>query len=199
VVHELEPLIGLADEAASHEIAQYAQSTTSARLQRMRDALRALRSLAESASPAETTTFDLADCVREAVGGQRLSDTIECSLGGEDSVMVTGERATILMVLRNALANAAEALAQGTHGHGPARVVVTWGVNDRAAWIAVLDSGGGVSNGGIQSPQFGFSTKPGHFGIGLALTARIASRLGGSAILEPAPGGWTRYQFSWPQ
>jgi signal transduction histidine kinase len=199
VVHELEPLIGLAEEAASHEIGGYGASTTYTRLRRIRDALRTLRSLAESASPAQTTDFDLAECVHEAVNGHRANADVVLSLRGEEPTLVTGERATVLMVLRNALANAFEAALQGTHGRGPARIVVTWGVNDRAAWLAVLDNGPGPPNGGIHNPQFGASTKPGHFGIGLALTARMATRLGGDTILEPAPGGWTRYQFSWPQ
>ncbi|WP_210494207.1 sensor histidine kinase [Patulibacter sp. SYSU D01012] len=100
--------------------------------------------------------------------------------------------ADLVTVVGNLVDNAIDAAAAGAPGGG-GRVEVLLGVVDGEVVIEVRDDGPGLPPGPPERLfRPGVSTKPagpGGRGVGLALVAGAAARLGGTATAEDRPGG----------
>jgi len=150
----------------------------------------------------------LVDAVRLAVDMARpiaAEKRVEVRLD-IDPALVLAAAGPAYTVLSNALRNAIEA----TEGEG--RIEVRAAAVDRAgvrcAELLVIDDGPGPIDGaGDRVFDYGYTTKPGGLGVGLAMLRQIAGEVGGEISLTrnpPTVDGWrpqrpgARFLFRWP-
>jgi signal transduction histidine kinase len=93
----------------------------------------------------------------------------------------------IVVVVRNLLANALEAAAEGG---GPAEVRLRLGERGDALLVEVQDSGPGLTEARLQTLfEPGTSDKPGGMGLGLSICRAIVEAHGGTLWAEAGPSG----------
>ena len=226
-LHELRPLIGLLEAAASDEIAHYESSRTRSSLERMRSLLEAIERLRKASAPVATQEFDLTDLVvriaaDETKQGRATLDSLKENseddidlvdgleqeswsvsvrllLAREDPVMTTGDPTLVEMALANALRNAIEAVLEVSDSKR-ADVTLNWGVTDSDSWVVVLDDGCGLPPGWERLAKVGTSTKKseGHLGMGLPIAQRAIESTRGSIVLMPRSNGGVACEIRWP-
>ncbi|MBX3269402.1 MAG: ATP-binding protein [Sandaracinaceae bacterium] len=136
----------------------------------------------------------LIDDVREsliATGGIEIAVDVDAKAR---SVDVDGLQ--MRQVLANLLLNAVQALEP----RGSGRVELRARIEDRALCVDVLDDGPGFPEG-LRERVFEplFTTKPGGIGLGLALTARIVQKHGGTIEARERDGGGAHVRLSIPE
>ena len=226
-LHELRPLIGLLEAAASDEIGHYESSRTRSSLERVRSLLEGIERLRKASAPVATQDFDLTDLVVRiaadetkqgraildslkeksedgidlvnGLGQQSRSVPVRLLLAREDPVMTTGDPTLIEMALANALRNAIEAVLEVSDSKR-ADVTLNWGVTDSDGWVVVLDNGCGLPPGWERMAKVGTSTKKseGHLGMGLPIAQRAIESTRGSIVLMPRPNGGVACEIRWP-
>jgi signal transduction histidine kinase len=195
-VHEFRPLVGLARVHAQREVPNFETSQTAAQLRRMQTLLRGIDTLGMAAAAPKLRTVDLASIVREAAAScaEELRaeghDDSDPSLDGPEPLWVYTDPDLLTLALRNGIKNALEASANTADP-----VVISWDQSSVEFWVAVLDFGVGLPPEGKALFSIGTTTKPQHFGIGLAIVERVASTLNGTPTLESLPNGATRFQL----
>jgi signal transduction histidine kinase len=195
-VHEFRPLVGLARVHANHEITDFETSQTGAVLRRMQALLRGIDTLGKAAAAPKVKTFDLGTVVREAARScvdelATLGDpVVGPSFDGQEPLAVESDPDLLMLAIRNGIRNALEASAGIDQP-----VVIAWGQSDVDFWVSVLDFGIGLPTEGKALFAIGSTTKPEHFGIGLAIVERVAATLGGIITLESLPDGTTRFEL----
>ncbi len=195
-VHEFRPLVGLARVHAGREIEDFDSSETAALLRRMQVLLRGIDTLGKASTAPRLRKADLAGVVRDAAAScvdevQGVGLTAPApALAGDDPLEVNTDPELLTLALRNGIKNALEASAEASDP-----VVITWGRSSLEYWVAVLDFGTGLPPDGRSLFSIGSTTKPQHFGIGLAIVERVVAALGGNASLDSRPDGSTRFEL----
>jgi signal transduction histidine kinase len=108
--------------------------------------------------------------------------------------VVEADRAMLLQIFNNLVANASEAHA------GPGSIDVTTRADGIGWWqLQVRDRGAGMDTAAIARiwDPF-FSTKAGHQGLGLSAVAGIVRRLGGEIDVESKPGDGATFSLRLP-
>ena len=123
----------------------------------------------------------LEDCAREC-----KVHLVAASL--DDSLMISGNPATLRHAFSNLLRNSAEAARNGT----PVRVEVSAQNDGERTRIVLRDDGAGIKPENLSKifTPF-FTTKPEGTGLGLALVHRIVSQLGGTLDVASDASGTT--------
>ena len=186
-LHELRPLVGLLELAATSEIGHYDCSRTKVSVDRVRSFLDAIERLRKASAPPDIQEFDLTDLVIRAAADESmqgratlynfeqatnedggLDDESEHSsqqpfvkllLARQDPVVTTGDPTLVGMAVANALRNAIEAVLEVNEAHRT-EIVVNWGITDVDSWIAVLDEGCGLPMGWDRLTDPGTKPKP---------------------------------------
>jgi signal transduction histidine kinase len=193
LVHELRRPLGLARLAAGHgDVA-----TTSTYLDRMERLLDAMEHLVTLAAGGASTEFDLDALAEDIAAEHHERFGIPVELLDRSTVIVSGNRGAVELILRNGVANACESTQQ-LGLESPRAVAVSFGRTDRDAWIAVLDHGVGIE-GGFDPFTFATTRKPGHDGVGLALARQAAKALRGTLTLTQREDGGATLRLTWPQ
>ena len=214
-LHELRPLIGLLEAAASDELIHYESSRTRSSLERIRSLLEAIGKLGKASAPVAIQEFDLTDLVVRIAADETkqgratlkenseddidLVDGVRLLLAREDPVMTTGDPTLVAVALDNALKNAIEAVLEVSDSKR-ADVTLNWGVTDSDSWVVVLDDGCGLPPGWERLAKVGISTKKseGHFGMGLPIAQRAIESTRGSLVLMPRLNGGVACELRWP-
>jgi signal transduction histidine kinase len=136
-----------------------------------------------------SAALDLADLARRAAREPAL-EGVEATVAAPEAAPMAGDPDLLSRVLRNLLANAAQA-ERAVGRRGPIEVTVE--AAEAGAWrLAVADRGPGVPAelaGRLFDP---FVTgRPGGAGLGLALCRRIVLLHGGEIDVHPRAGGGT--------
>lgn len=198
LVHELAPILGKLELAASDEVADYKASGTKREVAKLKDLLQALRRLAQASEPPRMEEFNLSELVRAIADEESgRADSVSVRTAGPGTCHVIGDDGLIEMALRNGIRNAIDASTAVTD-RSPATVTVSWGLGDEEAWVSVLDEGIGLSG---QQDQFfapGVSTKAEHWGYGLTIARIVAEQHEGFATLEPRKVG-AKFEIRWNQ
>ncbi|UCE30688.1 MAG: HAMP domain-containing histidine kinase, partial [Burkholderiales bacterium] len=108
---------------------------------------------------------------------------------------------SLVHLLVGLLNNAVDATQQGAHAaaRGLPRVQLRWRIVDGCLRVSVRDFGPGLTHRQrALAGAFGFSTKPGGLGLGLALGHLTAERLGGLLTLRDADEGGTIAELELP-
>ena len=78
-------------------------------------------------------------------------------------------------------------------------MVMNWGTTDVDSWLTILDNGPGLSDRVRDPFQFATTTKRAHLGVGLTITRRALSSLGGRGpSSEPPETGGALFEVRWP-
>jgi signal transduction histidine kinase len=196
LVHEIAPLIGTARLHASRELAGVADSRTIRDLEQIERVLKAIDELARASSAPVLRSMNLADLATEVALGQQDRTAAEIQLAGDDPFFVQADAALLQIILRNAIANAVEAVeAVGSVTLEP--IVVSWGKTPREYRLTVLDRGVGLPQPTESLFDMGISSKGGkHSGMGLYLVRRAARSLRGEVTLEGRDRG-VLFEFRW--
>lgn len=198
-VHEFRPLVGLTRVHAQREIDDFDSSETASLLRRMQVLLQGIDTLGKASSAPRLRIADLSGVVRDAsascVDELRGSGLMvpAPALDGDEPLEVRTDPELLTLALRNGIKNALEASAEASDP-----IVITWGRSSLEYWVAVLDFGAGLPPDGRSLFSIGATTKPQHFGIGLAIVERVVSALGGNATLESQSDGSTCFELRLP-
>ncbi|WP_438026644.1 sensor histidine kinase [Sorangium sp. So ce233] len=125
-----------------------------------------------------------AECARRAAACARIGDSgARVELTAQDGD-VDVDPIELSVAVRCLIENAMESMAGGG-------VVVLQGTSTGSRYlIEIMDTGvapGGVDHEAMMSPFY--TTKPGHFGLGLNIAKRVARRYGGTLVLEAREQG----------
>lgn len=195
LVHELRPIVGRLDLAASQEIANYESSRTKAEWQHLQKMLSAIDKLSKAASSPMLKEFDLSTAIDEIVQAESLNKKIVIQCAGPRPCLAMSSSELVELVLSNAVRNAIEA----SETVESTKVVITWDATDLDYWVSVLDRGCGLPPGADRVYDFGTTTKRGHLGVGLALARQAAVSLAGNIMLTAREGGGVNFEFRWPK
>jgi signal transduction histidine kinase len=204
LVHEIEPILGIARLCAQKEIKDYQGSKTKQQLDRLATVLRAIDTLSRAASAPIIEEFDLSDLVRSIAESEYPVQEIGVDLAGPKPMVVVADKALIEIALVNGLRNALEAtraflkISSLETARTP-KVTVSWGETDRDYWLTVLDRGIGLPHGLDRVWDMGLTTKEDHLGMGLAIAQRAVLSLRGKILLNPRADGGAAYEFRWPK
>lgn len=225
IVHELRRLVGFARGSAAGEIDGFSYSRTRADFDRLSALLNAVERLGEVAGIPYSEEFDLGGLVHDLAArvllehprqsptenddngspqesteeGDENPYSIEIELLGPQPLLIRSDSALIELAARNGLLNAVEAsLGIEEAQAGPPTVVMNWGTTDVDSWLTILDNGPGLSDR-IRDPfQFAKTTKRAHLGVGLTITRRAVTSLGGRVLLQSRPDRGALFEVRWP-
>jgi signal transduction histidine kinase len=196
-LHEIAPLLGLARAAAESDLDEDSQVRT--QLERMRAVTGALRQLVSASAVPERREFDLA----ELLTALRVSPPAACPDGvvgtrGDSPFVISGDRDLIELAVRPLLTNAIEAVMSVAPTPPARSVMLSYGSEHSAYYIAIIDAGPGLA-AGAEPFALGVSTKEGHFGLGLETARTAIESLGGSLTLEGNRQGGATAILLWPR
>lgn len=195
VLHEIKPLVAEVFRAARDELAdEFAESTTSSSIDRLRAFLDVVKRLWEASASPQTVEFDVSDLIAREIAASGVgAETVIATR--VDPVVVSGDPDLLRLALQNVLRNAVEASVDCA-----APVVVNCDTNDHHAWIVVLDEGVGLPDASekVWEPGVTRKSKEEHFGWGLSITQRAVHSMGGTVRLAPREYGGTACEIRWP-
>lgn len=194
LVHEARGLLTRVDDAARADIgAPFESSETARGIDRMRAFLRVVHQLHDAAASPHNREFDLSDFLASCARDAGFADD-QVLAARSEPVIVVGDPDLLELAYVNVLRNAVEASQESGR-----KVICNCGLNDKEAWIAVLDEGVGLPVGFSQAAEPGQTTKSKdqHFGWGLTIAQRAIHSLGGSLSLRPRHGGGTACEIRW--
>ena len=194
-IHELRKPLGRALLYAQREIADFDLSKTGEELVRLQQFLDGLEELATATGTATPKEVNLRSLIAEeaSVAGE-LEGAPRIELRGPPSLDVIVDPALIRLVVSNGLRNAVEAVVSAESNQP---IIISWGETDREYYMAILDSGPGVSPEAESLFEIGESSKRGHVGFGLALARQASRSLGGEIVLSNLEDGLTRFEMRW--
>ena len=197
VLHQLNPIIGDIEQAATAEIAGYADSQIAARIGQIKLQAAAIAKLYNAAKPPTIEEFDLAPLIRNCLPNDLGHHRCQISFQGPSPLMVQGDTSLIAIAVTNGLRNAIEAcLSVATDDLKPA-IIITWDATERDYWISILDEGVGFHGSIPGAFEIGTSTK-GHGGHGLPAVRAAMLSLSGSADLIPQKDKGCTLSLTWP-
>ena len=197
LVHEIEPILGLARLYAGKEVPDYESSQIKRQLDRLGSLLRAIDTLSRAAAVPKQEELDFAELVHRIAEAENEGHKARIEFAGSDPMVVVGDRALLEVVLSNGLRNAIEATEET--GRADGRVVVTWGETDRDHWLAILDHGPGLPGGASRLFDIGSTTKEGHHGMGLALARQAMASMGGVIAVRSREQEGAALECRWPK
>lgn len=198
ILHELAAPIGLVKEAASHEIPEFSQSRTKARLDRIDRIFEGVQRLKEAAATPRPEGFDLSQLILEEIAAETEGKDVTVSVQGPQPFAITSDPRLLRLAICNGLRNAIEAVI-GIENKDPHQVIVTWGETDIDYWIVVIDRGPGIPTPIDPAFKVGNTNKKGHSGFGLAIAHLAMESLNGTVSLHQAHDGGARFELRWEQ
>lgn len=142
------------------------------------------------------TSFDLIRMLHEVAGDVKLgrSDVPRIEIPAAERLRVWADPEQLRQVLRNLMANAADAAGSG------GEVRVTLGEDTGGMWIEVADDGPGIPHKEREQVfQPFYTTKAGGTGLGLSIASRIVEDHGGELRLADGAGKGTVFRVELPR
>ena len=197
-LHEIKPIVGVLKVYAAKEVPNYGRSRTSREIQRLSQFLRAIGTLCQAASPPKLEELDLAGLVKKVATQESQDSEVRVQTSGLSPMQIVSDSTMLEIAVANGLRNAIEATEACEEQGEEATVTVVWGMDDRDAWITILDRRIGLPLGIDRVFGIGVSNKEGHLGMGLANAKRAIESLAGEVSVSPRQDGGTRLGFRWP-
>jgi signal transduction histidine kinase len=197
ILHQLNPLIGDIEQAASKEVDNYAASRTKVRIGQIKLQTDAITKLYNAAKPAVYEEFELAAVIKNCLPSDLDSGRCLINFAGPTPLLAQGDPSLVTIAVTNGLRNAIEAsIPVSTDDHKP-HIIISWNATDRDYWIAILDEGVGFIGNIEGAFEIGTSTK-GHSGHGLPGIRAAMLSMSGSAELIPNKDKGCTLNLSWP-
>jgi signal transduction histidine kinase len=199
--HELGPIIGRLEVAASLELPSYGVGKTSyAEIQKLKRLAESITMLASAARSPKKESIELAGAVRDATARVVASPEplahIMVSHVGPEPLIVTSDRFLLDLVIENALRNSFDAL-KTSKPQEEWSVVATWGTDRKSVWIAINDNGPGLDALPSQLVEPGVTNKEGHAGFGLFIVQQAIKSMGAIFEIKNASEGGAVFRVEW--
>jgi signal transduction histidine kinase len=198
LVHEIEPIIGELRLVAAREVGNFEGSETKQKIERLLEMAEAIARLGQAASPPRIEDLELSALVDEIVSteGKRFSGKLKRE--GPRPFVIRADKTFLKFAITNGLRNAIEATADLSKGDERGQIVISWEKTDRDCWLSIIDDGIGCPASVTKAFEFGTTTKPGHFGVGLAIAKQAVESMHGTINLRNERAGETCFEISWP-
>jgi signal transduction histidine kinase len=199
LLHEVEPIVGSLSVYANEEVTDYKNSKTKRQVDRLNGFLEAIGEIRKALSPPTYREFDLAEMILGSTDVVTHDKGIELQRAGRAPFIILGDRSRLEVAFLNGLRNAAEAtnLVEPHKVREP--IVINWGSTDDEYWIAILDSGLGIKANSQRVFEFGTTTKPNHFGVGLPTARQALASVSGTVSISPREPVGVRFEMRWPR
>ncbi|WP_313207540.1 ATP-binding protein [Stenotrophomonas sp.] len=195
LLHEVSSVVGAIGMHCAREIEGYQNSKTRESIERLKSLLAAIRRLKKAVAVPAPTEFELSSLVitiaREEAGNS-FGDTIK--LGGPRPFSVITDCDALSIAIANGMRNAIE--ASTTNSEKP-EVTINWGRAGGETFLAIIDSGPGLPENSSLIAQLGQTSKPGHFGFGLATAQQAMDSIMGSMILTNDQSKGAIFELRW--
>ncbi|MDN3276889.1 hypothetical protein QWJ07_21680 [Frankia sp. RB7] len=199
VLHQLNPLIGDIEQAASSEVAEFDESATKSRILQIKLQIEAITKLYHAAKPAKLEEFDLAPAVKNCLPNDLEHERCTINFIGETPMLALGDQSLISIAVTCGLRNAIEACIPVAAENFRPQIVINWGATDKEYWISIIDEGVGFRGAAAGAFELGATTKTGHSGNGLATVRTAMQSLSGLAELVPQKDRGCGLHLSWPK
>ena len=130
VLHQLSPLIGDIEQAATAEIGDFEASNTKTRIGQIKLHADAIAKLYNAAKPAMIEEFDLAAIIRNCLPHDLDHQRCEISFAGPAPLMAQGDPSLITIAVTNGLRNAIEACLPVAADEQKPHIVINWNATD---------------------------------------------------------------------
>lgn len=173
--------------------------------ERLTQLVNAMLQLAAAGSePWSSERFDLTELVGEVASDLRAAypaQPIDIQLASGPPLELVGNRAKVHQALLNLGSNACH------HNADRHDIVISVHGDEASVSVSVIDHGDGIDEADVEHIFRPFyrsesaRSRSGHHGagLGLALSAQVATRLGGSLTYAPTPGGGATFTLSIPR
>ena len=196
LLHEVEPLVGMARLYAKREIQDFEQSRTKAQFEQLDSLLHAIADLRKASSPAKLTEVDLPTLIRELLDRETADHKAVIQLAGPAPFNVLADRGRLLLTLGNGLRNALEA---NDAVDEPLRrpLVINWNKTEKDFWVSILDHGTGLKGSIERIFEIGSTSKAGHQGMGLAVARQAMLSMDGDITISPREESGVKFEIRW--
>jgi signal transduction histidine kinase len=196
-LHEITGPLGFARAAAESGLGE--GHPVRAHLERVRGVVSALRQLAHASDVSERREFDLAQLVSNLCDAPpTLCPEYVVGSRGDSPFVVNGDPDLLELALRPLLSNAIEAVLSVTPMPPPRSVMISYGIEGSAYFVAIIDRGLGLAADPAMLTT-GVSTKNDHIGLGLTIARTAIESLGGSLGLGDNGQGGATAILRWPR
>lgn len=198
LLHEIEPLLGIARLYAEREVTNFDQSKTKKQLDMLDSLLTAISKLRNATTPASATEIELFTLLREAKEQEGAGHEVEIQLAGPSPLIVLADRGRLWIAITNGLRNAIEA-TELLESNQRRPIVVNWNQTDHDYWVSIIDIGVGITASLDRIFEIGTSSKRNHVGMGLPTARQALSSMGGVVTVTPREEAGVRFEVRWPR
>ncbi len=198
LLHEIEPLLGIARLYAEREIKHFDNSKTRIQFDLLDRMLGAISKLRKASNPGQNTEFDLGALLREVKEQEGQARSVEVQLAGQSTFNAIADRERLWIAIKQGLRNAIEA-TEAVEAAFRRPVVVNWGKTDQDFWISIIDHGIGLKGSLERIFDIGTSRKKDHLGMGLPTARQAIASMGGTVSVSPRDEVGAQFEIRWPR
>ncbi|EJE8512670.1 ATP-binding protein [Vibrio parahaemolyticus] len=184
IIHELQPIIGSLELAATKELPDYKSSNTRNEVERLQDLLDLFAAWRKAEQKPNYKLLDLNKVINEEVDRANAKNNgVEFDVSLPSDLSFELDNSLIRTVISNGLRNAVESSNQVV-GRDVAPIVIRSDCTDRNFWLSIIDNGVGLSSSESTLVKNRFTTKPGNSGFGLAIVDKSVESMQGTWKLQ---------------
>ncbi|EGR0494215.1 HAMP domain-containing histidine kinase [Vibrio cholerae] len=184
IIHELQPIIGSLELAATRELPDYKSSNTRNEVERLQDLLDLFAAWRKAEKKPNYKLLDINKVINEEVERAKSKNNgVEFDVSLPSDLSFELDNSLIRTVISNGLRNAVESSNQVV-GRDVAPILIRSGCTDRNFWLSIIDNGVGLSGPVSTLVISRFTTKPGNSGFGLAIVAKSVESMQGTWKLQ---------------
>lgn len=184
IIHELQPIIGSLELAATKELPDYKSSNTKNEVERLQDLLDMFAAWRKAEQMPNYKLLDINKVISEEVErANTKKNCVEFDISLPFDLSFELDNSLIRTVISNGLRNAVESSNQVV-GRDVAPIVIRSDCTDRNFWLSIIDNGVGLSSPESTLVKNRFTTKPGNSGFGLAIVAKSVESMQGTWKLQ---------------
>jgi signal transduction histidine kinase len=198
LLHEIEPLLGIARLYAEREVRNFEQSKTKKQLDHLDLLLTAFSNLRKASTPATVIEMELGALMREAIEQEVRGHEVEVQVAGPSPFNVIADRGRLWLAVTNGFRNAIEA-TELVDKKERRPIVVNWNQTDQDFWISIIDHGAGIKASLERIFEIGTSSKREHAGMGLPTARQAVLSMGGRVAVTPREDVGVKYEVRWPR
>ncbi|PSU62898.1 sensor histidine kinase [Photobacterium phosphoreum] len=199
IIHELSPIIGSLELAASKELILYDSSKTKNEIERLQELIDMFSAWKRAELRPNYRLVNIYSIVSEEV--QRLEEkNSELSFvkNIDHELTFSLDVSLVRTIISNALRNAVESSKQ-VIGRDIGPIVINSGCMDRSLWLSVIDDGIGLSQSEEVLFQSRYTTKVGNSGLGLSIVKKSISSMKGVWNLKNSLPNGAEFYFEIPK
>lgn len=199
IIHELQPIIGSLELAATKELPDYSRSNTRNEVERLQDLLDMFAAWRKAEQKPNYKLLDINKVINEEVARARTKNNgVEFDVSLPSDLSFELDNSLIRTVISNGLRNAVESSNQVV-GRDVAPILIRADCTDRHFWLSIIDNGVGISSSESTLVKNRFTTKPGNSGFGLAIVDKSVESMQGTWKLQNSASDGAEFYIEIPR